>query len=199
MADVKTASAQLGELPAWATGTPAEAPPVLIEVDTGQLTPEQLAALESLGVTVDRATHGVAEQQKFRSLDELFEQEEAELLGREFEWDAVPGCFITIAHASAARQKMLKMEAAYREKRQVPLGQPLPTDALLSLIRDAYFGTVVKGWRGMKLKGAELAFTEAVHRRLWDGARRYREFVLAKASAEEEFRRQQNEAARGNS
>jgi hypothetical protein len=65
-------------------------------------------------------------------------------------------------------------------------------------MREAYFGTIAKDWRGFVLDGAPLPFT-AENFRKYMTVRRFRLFLIGSSSDAEAFRADRDGQLRGNS
>jgi len=164
-------------------GAPATAKPKPDSTD-GLL--DELAALES-----------ELDGKPFDDLADLFSAEHAEKIGRAFEWPAMPGATVTIAHISAAVDKKAELEDQYRKRKAKLPGERLVARVEERLWEEAMLGTVVKGWSGLKRDGYEYPFTAANYRALMR-VRRFRAFVLEKARDADAFRAQVDAEIAGN-
>lgn len=147
---------------------------------------EELAALDLL-----------QEDKPFADLDELFGAEHAEKLGREFDWPAMPGAKLQIAHFSAAIDKKNELEDRYRRRKNKLPGERLAARVEERIWEEAMLGTVVKGWSGLRRGGYDYPFTEANYRALMR-VRRFRSAVLEIARDSDRFRERADEDLRGN-
>lgn len=131
----------------------------------------------------------------FGSLEDVFKTEELEQLGVEHRWRDLPDAYVTIAHYSTMNEKREQLEKRFREKYSIPETKPLERRVHEALVREAMYGTVVRGWRGESF--ADFPFNEANCRRLI-GARRFRIFAIGKSNSAEGFRARRAEDLSGN-
>lgn len=147
---------------------------------------EELAALEA-----------ELEGEPFEDLRDLLDTDHAETLGLTFDWPAMPGAKVTIAHMSAAVAKKTQLETKYRSKHRKLPQDSLPSNVEERLWHEAMYGTVVKGWSGLKLDGKPFGFTLDNYRTLMK-IRRFRAFVIEKSRDADAFRSRADEEIRGN-
>lgn len=149
---------------------------------------QELADLQKLGAT----------EPTFSDASELLETEHLEQLGV---WRPIPflkGAEIMIAHQTASAEKREQLESKFREKYKVPQGQALTAKQREVIWREAYYGTVVRDWKGIVLHGKPLECTAPGFRTLMT-SRRFRQFVIQAALDAEAFRADRDGALRGNS
>jgi hypothetical protein len=129
---------------------------------------------------------------------DLFNAEHREQLGV---WRPVPflrGAEVLIAHQSLCLEKRETLEARFREKYKIPVDQPITGKAREAIMRESFFGTAAKDWRGVVLDGQELPFT-AEHFRKYMTVRRFRIFISTASLDAEAFRADRDGKLRGNS
>ena len=139
-----------------------------------------------------------ADQRGFADVSELLASEQLE---QEGVWRPIPlfrGAEIRICHQTTAAEKREQLEAKFRERYSIPLNTPLTARQREAIWREAYFGTVIRDWRGVLLNGKPLEFT-AENCRLLMKSRRFRLFVLQESNSFETFRSEREQALRGNS
>lgn len=150
--------------------------------------------IDELAGLIDR----LEEDKPFTDLDQLFDTEHVEKLGRPFDWPAMPGAQVHIAHFTACVDKKSELEEKVRQKKGKLPGEKLSNRVEERLWEEAMFGTVVKGWSGIKKGGYEFPFNQANYRALMK-VRRFRSFVLEKARDADGFRSRSAEELSGNS
>jgi hypothetical protein len=166
-----------------------------IETPDGELSEEQMALLKKMaGGDLDLEPEV---EPPFGDLEELFEAEEREVLGLEFEWPLFPGSSVTIAHVTAMTEKRNELESEWRAKHEWELPKPLPPRVDEQLVRLSMFGTVIKRWSGIPLGGKPLPFGRETFLKLI-ATRHFREFFLPIARSAARFREKTQEAVEGN-
>lgn len=149
---------------------------------------EELAELQRQGSSEKSFVDGRA----------LLETEHLEQLGV---WRDIPflaGAALLIAHMTVAAEKRESLEAKFREKYKVPIDQPITGKSREAIWREAYYGTVVKDWRGVTLDGNVFDFTAENFRTLMT-SRRFRQFIIQASTDAEAFRAERVGKLRGNS
>lgn len=165
---------------------------------------EDVAVAAVAAVSTDEPTDILDELAKLREpatpaasdLRTLLAAAELEELGVWEHWPELEGAEFLIAHLGASNDKRQRLEERFREKHQVtdPVLPPVIREALF---RESFYGTVIKGWRGVVLDGKPFEFSEANCRTLLR-VRTFRSWIFRKASDVERFRSQRAEAVRGN-
>lgn len=170
----------------------ARAEPAAAEPPPADAEPESTDFLEELA-----ALEAELDEQEAESVSDLFATEAAEKAGRWFRWPALRGAEIQIAHFSASVDRKAELEATYRKKKSKLPNEPLPAKVEERLWEEAIFGTVVRGWRGLRDGDRELVFNELSFRKLMR-LRRFRSFVLSKAREAQNFRDASRDELAGN-
>lgn len=149
---------------------------------------QELADLQRLG----------ASERSFTDARALLETEHLEQLGVFRPIPFLKGAEIMIAHQTVAAEKREQLETKFREKYKLPQAEALTARQREVIWREAYYGTVVRDWKGIVLDGTPMEFSPANFRTLMT-SRRFRQFVISASLDAEAFRADRDGALRGNS
>jgi len=130
-----------------------------------------LAALESM--------NDAGDDQSFDDLSAILEAEASEEAGQWFDWPALQGAQVHIAHLRNAADRHADLERKYRVRKGQMEGELAPAVAN-RLWEESLFGSVVLGWKGIREGGLEVVFNLDNFRKLLK-VHRFRTFMIERS------------------
>ena len=119
------------------------------------------------------------DEEAFGDLEAIVDAEAKEEDGQWFDWPALKGARVHIAHLRNAADRHAELERKYRQRKGLMEGE-LPPAVSSRLWEESMFGTVVKGWTGMPKGGLQVVFNLDNFRSTMK-LHRFRSFVLERS------------------